>query len=73
MGRVGLTARKRGARRPGPKKKAASEKQRQRIMLTLTDRERRELEQAAEGEALGTFVRRIVLRYLARRKGGPER
>ena len=63
-----MTARKRGARRPGPKPKLKSEKQRQRIMLTLTDEERRELEEAAGRQPLGTFVRELVLRYLARRR-----
>ena len=43
-------------------------KQGERIMVTFTESERRDLEGAADGEPLGTYVRRLVLRHLARRK-----
>jgi len=36
-------------------------------MVNLTKPERQDLEQAAQGEPLGGYVRRLVLRHLARR------
>ena len=59
----------RGGPRPGSgrKPKAVDERQRNRVMFTLTDGELARLEQAAEGIALGTFARELVLRCLARR------
>lgn len=44
------------------------QRQRNRAMVTFTDEELAALEEAAGDEALGTFLRRIVLRYLARRR-----
>jgi len=51
----------------GRKPKPADEKQGSRIMVNLTKPERRELEQAAQREPLGGYVRRLILRHLARR------
>lgn len=47
---------------------APEERHRNRVTINLTDREYEELTQAAEDEAVGTLLRRIVLRYLARRR-----
>ena len=44
------------------------ERRRNRVMLNLTDEEYRQLERAAGGEAASAFARRIVLRYLTRRR-----
>ena len=52
----------------GRKAKAAGEKQRNRVVLLLTDQELRELNQAAGTEPLGTHARRVLLRSLARRR-----
>jgi len=38
------------------------------VHTRLTKAEARKLERAAKGEPLGTFLRRIILRYLARRR-----
>lgn len=51
-------------RKPFPK----DERRDSKVMLRFTEAERREAEAAAGDEALGVFIRRIVLRYLARRK-----
>lgn len=37
-------------------------------MVNLTDQEHAELEDAAEGEPLGAFIRRVLVRYLSRRR-----
>ena len=52
----------------GRKPKRASEKQSRRAMVTFTPGEYREVKKAAEDEPVGTFIRRIVLKYLARRR-----
>jgi len=54
-----------GAGRP-PKPEA--ERQRHSVTAKLTDAELAQLEEAAEGEPLGAFLRRLVLRYLKRRR-----
>ena len=60
----------RGGLRPGSGRKAKplGEKQRNRVVLLLTDEEMRELDRAAGTEGLGTFARRVLLRSLARRR-----
>jgi hypothetical protein len=60
----------RGGARPGSGRppKPAAEKQRNAVMIRLTDAEREALEGAAGGEPLGVFLRRLVNRYLARRR-----
>lgn len=60
-----MTARRRkgpGGRPPKP----ASEKQANRILLSLTDTERVALAKVAEDETLAGYVRRLVLRHLRR-------
>lgn len=54
-----------GAGRPP---KPASKRQRHSVTAKLTDAEFRALTEAAGGELLGVFLRRLVLRSLARRK-----
>lgn len=48
--------------------KPVEEKQARRVMVNLTEAEHAELLDAADGQPVGGFVRRIVLRYLARRR-----
>lgn len=64
------TKKGRGGMRPGAgrKPKLMGARQRNRVVLLLTDDELRQLGRAAEVEPLGSFARRIVLRYLARRR-----
>ena len=59
-----------GGLRPGSgrKPKDPKVKQASRVMVNLTQHERTELEKAAGDEPLGSFLRRLVLRYLARRR-----
>ena len=52
----------------GRKPKPRAEKQGRLVGLALTEAEYAALREAAAGEALGTFARRIVLRALARRR-----
>ena len=52
----------------GRKPKRASKKQSKRAMVALTPGEWRSVKAAAGDEPIGTFIRRIVLRYLARRR-----
>ena len=52
----------------GRKPKRASEKQSHRAMVAFTPGEYREVKKTAADEPVGTFIRRIVLRYLARRR-----
>lgn len=52
----------------GRKAKAPDEKQRNRLMVSLTDEEWEALVKAAGDEPLGGFVRRLLLRSLARRR-----
>lgn len=52
----------------GRKPKAAKERLRNRVMFALADDEYENLEKARGDEPLSAFVRRIVLRYLARRQ-----
>ena len=65
---VGKVKRRRGGSRPGSgrKPKPAAERQRNRVMFTLTDAELEALVKASRGEAFSAFVRQIVLRYLSR-------
>ena len=51
----------------GRKPKAASEKQSEVISLKLTRDERKALEGAAGETTLSAYVRRLILRHLARR------
>ena len=44
------------------------ERRTERVMVNLTERERSDLEEAAGDESLSEFLRRIALRYLARRR-----
>lgn len=67
-----MAARKRGkvgGMRPGAgrKPKPREEKQGRDVSMALTEAEYEALRRAADGEPLGTFARRIVLRSLARR------
>ena len=48
--------------------KPASEKQRHSVAASLTDAEYRKLTEAAGREPLGAYVRRLILRHLARRR-----
>jgi hypothetical protein len=59
-----------GGARPGSgrKPKPARERQRHPVTAKLTDDELRELREAAGDEPLGRILRRIVLRFLARRR-----
>lgn len=59
-----------GGMRPGAgrKRKPLEEKQRNRVMLNLTDCEYKQLTNLAGDEPLSAFARRIVVRYLARRR-----
>lgn len=52
----------------GRKPKAVEDRQRNRATVSLTDEEYEELEAAAGDESIGTFLRRVVLRYLARQR-----
>ena len=60
----------RGGPRPGSGRKPLPKGLRRdrKVMSTFTDAEHRELEEAAGDEPIGTFVRRVVLRHLARRR-----
>lgn len=60
----------RGGVRPGAgrKPKPIHTKQRNRLVVLLTDEELRQLEGAAADEPLGTFARAVLLRSLARRR-----
>ena len=51
----------------GRKPLPASERLRNRVMFTLADDELEALEEARGDEPLSTFLRRLVVRYLARR------
>jgi hypothetical protein len=59
-----------GGVRPGAgrKPKALEEKQRNRAMVSLTDAEYAAILAAAGDEPIGSFIRRVVLRSLARRR-----
>lgn len=60
---------KKGGRRKGAGRKPLGElKQRNRVTVLLTDQELAELKRAAGEESHGTYVRRLLLRHLARRK-----
>ena len=48
--------------------KSPDERQRHTLAVRLTDKERDALEEAAEGNPLGAFIREVLVRYLARRK-----
>ena len=48
--------------------KSPDERQRHTLAVRLTDKERDALERAAEGKPLGTLIREVLVRYLARRK-----
>ena len=52
----------------GRPRKPATEKQRHSVAASLTDTEYRELGEAAGQEPLGTYLRRLILRHLARRR-----
>jgi len=52
----------------GRKPRPPEEKQRNRVLLNLTDSEYAELMKVAGNEPISTCARRIVVRYLARRK-----
>jgi hypothetical protein len=61
---------KKGGARLGAGRKPLplDQKQRHRVVALLTDAELKALDDAAGDEALGTYVRSLVLRHLARRK-----
>ena len=52
----------------GRKPKPPGQKQDQAVTVKFTEGERAELEEAADREPLAGFIRRLVLRYLARRR-----
>ena len=52
----------------GRKPKPRNEKQRNRVMASFTDAEYDAMLDAAGDEPAASFIRRLVLRYLARRK-----
>ena len=52
----------------GRKPKPASEKQSRVVSVKLTRHEREELETAAGHTTLSAYVRRLILRHLARRR-----
>ncbi len=56
--------------RPGAGRKPLppEDRQRNRIMLNLTDREYRDLVAAAAEEPVSSFARRVLRRYVARRR-----
>ena len=60
----------RGGPRAGAGRKPIppGERQRNRVTVNLTDHEYDELRQAAKDEAPGAFARRVLVRYLARRR-----
>lgn len=60
----------RGGMRPGAGRKPLPPEQRlrNRVMFAVTDEELRELEETSGEEPLSAFLRRIVRRYLARRR-----
>ena len=62
-GRVG-GVRTGAGRKPIP----PEDRRRNRIMVSLTDAEHEDLLGAAEGEPAGTFVHRLIVRHLARRR-----
>lgn len=53
---------------PGRPPKDAHERLRNRLMVSFTDRELEALEREAGEERPSALVRRVVLRYLARRR-----
>ncbi len=67
---MSVSKRGRGGVRPGSGRKPLplAEKQRNRVMLNLTDSEYAELMKAAGNEPISTCARRIVVRHLARRR-----
>ena len=52
----------------GPKPKPLAQRRRNRVVLNLTDQELRQLKAAVGSEQVGSFIRRIIFRYLARRR-----
>ena len=60
----------RGGARPGSGRKPLpiAKKRRKRLMINLTDAEYRDLVRAASDESPSSFVRTVLLRYLARRR-----
>ena len=55
----------------GRKPKPRAEKQSRSVTLALTEAEHAALRKAARDEPLGTYVRELVLRHLARRRKNP--
>jgi hypothetical protein len=60
----------RGGRRVGAGRKpiAPEERRRNRVVIHLTDAELDRLHRSVKSESVSEFVRRIVFRYLARRR-----
>jgi len=56
----------------GRKPKPIHERLRNRVMFSLTDEEFEALMEAAGSEPLSAYLRRIVVRHLARRKETPR-
>ena len=52
----------------GRKPKPAAEKQRNPVQVNFTDAEHRDLEEVAGTESLASYIRRLILRHLARRR-----
>jgi hypothetical protein len=68
-----VTARRKSRKgRGGRPPKPAAERQSEAVMVRLTPAERAALERAAGGEALGAFLRGIVLRTLGRLREPPR-
>ena len=59
-----------GGRRPGAGRKPLAREVRRgrRVLVRLTEDELAALERSAGNEGLSTFIRRVLLRYLARRR-----
>jgi hypothetical protein len=64
-----MKKRRRGGRRHGAGRppKEARHKQSERVLVSLTPEEKSALEEAAGDEALGSYLRRLLIRHLARR------
>ena len=67
---MGRRKRSRGGIRPGSGRppKPIEARQRNSVTAKLTDHELEALTELAEGEPLGTLLRRLVHRYLVRRR-----
>jgi len=65
-----MPASRKGGRRPGAgrKPKPPGERQRNAVVAKLTDDEFKQLRRVAGETGLGTYVRTLILRHLARKR-----